>query len=123
MSGAFDGYEHVLPVRVYYEDTDFTGIVYHANCLRFFERGRPEFLREIGVEHAALLALPAPVAFAVTRLSIASRRAARVDDALEVTRPRSARTARIARDRVWARRARDGGRHARSRAGRAACAG
>ena len=44
-SGAFEGREHVLPVRVYYEDTDFTGVVYHANYLRFFERGRSEFLR------------------------------------------------------------------------------
>jgi acyl-CoA thioester hydrolase len=83
-SGAFDGLEHVLPVRVYYEDTDFTGVVYHANYLRFFERGRTEFLRAIGVEHAALLELPQPVAFAVTKLQIAYRRAARVDDALEV---------------------------------------
>jgi acyl-CoA thioester hydrolase len=105
MSGAFDGYEHVLPVRVYYEDTDFTGIVYHANYLRFFERGRTEFLREIGVEHAELLALPAPVAFAVTRLQVAYRRAARVDDALEVRtlyrRVTSARTGahqRVLRD-------------------------
>jgi acyl-CoA thioester hydrolase len=82
--GVFEGLEHVLPVRVYYEDTDFTGVVYHANYLRFFERGRTEFLRAIGVEHAALLALPQPVAFAVTRLQIAYRGAARVDDALEV---------------------------------------
>ncbi|HLY78778.1 MAG TPA: acyl-CoA thioesterase, partial [Caulobacteraceae bacterium] len=42
--GSFEGLEHVLPVRVYYEDTDFTGVVYHANYLRFFERGRTEFL-------------------------------------------------------------------------------
>jgi acyl-CoA thioester hydrolase len=83
-SGAFEGLEHVLPVRVYYEDTDFTGIVYHANYLRFFERGRTEFLRAIGVEHGALLALSQPAAFAVTRLQIAYRRAAQVDDALEV---------------------------------------
>src|SRR5579864_2635825 len=83
-SGAFEGLEHVLPVRVYYEDTDFTGIVYHANYLRFFERGRTEFLRDIGVEHAALLSLPQPAAFAVTKLSIAFRRAAKVDDLLEV---------------------------------------
>ena len=46
----FDGLEHVLPVRVYYEDTDFTGVVYHASYLRFFERGRTEFLRAAGVE-------------------------------------------------------------------------
>jgi acyl-CoA thioester hydrolase len=74
----------VLPVRVYYEDTDFTGVVYHASYLRFFERGRTEFLRAAGVEHAALLALPEPCAFAVTHISVDFRRAARVDDALEV---------------------------------------
>jgi acyl-CoA thioester hydrolase len=83
-SGSFDGHEHVLPVRVYYEDTDFTGVVYHANYLRFFERGRTEFLRAAGVEHAELLALPEPCAFAVTRISISYLRPARVDDALEV---------------------------------------
>jgi acyl-CoA thioester hydrolase len=83
-SGHFDGPEHVLPIRVYYEDTDFTGVVYHASYLRFFERGRTEFLRAIGVEHAALLELPEPCAFAVTRLSITYCKAARVDDALEI---------------------------------------
>jgi acyl-CoA thioester hydrolase len=83
-SGVFEGREHVLPVRVYYEDTDFTGLVYHASYLRFFERGRTEFLRAAGVEHAALLALPEPCAFAVTHISIAFKQAARVDDALEV---------------------------------------
>jgi acyl-CoA thioester hydrolase len=92
----FDGLEHVLPVRVYYEDTDFTGVVYHASYLRFFERGRTEFLRAIGVEHAALLELPEPCAFAVTRLAIVYRRAARVDDALEIrTRYRKGKGVRI----------------------------
>ena len=95
-AGAFDGTEHVLPVRVYYEDTDFTGIVYHASYLRFFERGRTEFLRAIGVGHAALLELPEPCAFAVTRLAIAFKLAARIDDALEVrTRYRAGRGVRI----------------------------
>jgi acyl-CoA thioester hydrolase len=83
-SGAFEGREHLLPVRVYYEDTDFTGVVYHASYLRFFERGRTEFLRAAGVEHAALLALAEPCAFAVTRINIAFKKAARVDDALVV---------------------------------------
>lgn len=83
-AGAFEGLEHVLPVRIYYEDTDFTGVVYHASYLRFFERGRTEFLRAIGVAHAALLELPEPCAFTVTRLCAAYRKAARVDDALEV---------------------------------------
>src|ERR1700722_14874984 len=94
--GAFDGHEPVLRVGVYYEDTDFTGVVYHANYLRFFERGRTEFLRAIGVEHAALLELPEPCAFAVTRLSIVYRRAARGDDALEIrTRYRKGKGVRI----------------------------
>jgi acyl-CoA thioester hydrolase len=83
-AGAFDGREHVLPVRVYYEDTDFTGVVYHANYARYFERGRSDFLRLAGVAHAELLAHEAPTAFAVTRLVIDFRRAARIDDALEV---------------------------------------
>jgi acyl-CoA thioester hydrolase len=83
-AGAFDGAEHVLPVRVYYEDTDFTGLVYHASYLRFFERGRTEFLRAAGVEHAKLLESADPAAFAVTRMRIDFRRAARVDDALAI---------------------------------------
>jgi hypothetical protein len=45
----------ILPVRIYYEDTDFTGLVYHANYLRYFERGRSDFLRVAGVHHSALL--------------------------------------------------------------------
>lgn len=47
-AGRFDGRDHLLPVRVYYEDTDFTGLVYHANYVRYFERGRSDFLRAIG---------------------------------------------------------------------------
>ena len=83
-SGAFEGLEHVLPVRVYYEDTDFTGVVYHANYARFFERGRSDFLRLTGVDHASLLDRPDPAAFAVTKITIEFRQAARIDDALEV---------------------------------------
>ena len=81
-AGWLDGREHVLPVRIYYEDTDFTGVVYHANYLRYFERGRSDFLRLVGVSHQALAAQDA--AFTVTRIEIDYRRAARVDDALEV---------------------------------------
>ena len=83
-SGVFDDGEHVLPVRVYYEDTDFTGVVYHASYLRFFERGRTESLRAIGIDHRALLERPDPAAFTVTRIAVEFRRAARVDDVLEV---------------------------------------
>ena len=83
-AGAFEGNEHVLPVRVYYEDTDLTGVVYHANYVRYFERARSDFLRLAGVNHASLLARDDPAAFAVTRITIAFHQAARIDDALEV---------------------------------------
>ena len=83
-SGRFDGKAHLLPVRVYYEDTDFTGVVYHANYLRYFERGRSEFLRLTGVSHAELRALDQPLAFVVVHMSIDFRKAARIDDALVV---------------------------------------
>ncbi|MBS0333040.1 MAG: YbgC/FadM family acyl-CoA thioesterase [Proteobacteria bacterium] len=73
-----------MPVRVYYEDTDFTGVVYHANYARYFERGRSDFLRVAGVAHAALLERDDPAAFTVTKLEIEFRRAARIDDALLV---------------------------------------
>ena len=83
-AGWMDGLEHVLPLRIYYEDTDFTGVVYHGAYVRFFERGRTDFLRIAGISHAALLERPDPLAFTVTRLAIDFRRAARIDDALEV---------------------------------------
>ena len=83
-SGRFEGKAHLLPVRVYYEDTDFTGVVYHANYLRYFERGRSEFLRLTGVSHTQLRALDKPMAFVVVRMCIDYRKAARIDDALIV---------------------------------------
>jgi acyl-CoA thioester hydrolase len=83
-SGWFEGREHVLPVRVYYEDTDFTGVVYHANYLRYFERGRSDFLRMAGVSHTDLLAHHEPTAFVVTRMEIDFKKPARIDDALLV---------------------------------------
>jgi acyl-CoA thioester hydrolase len=83
-SGQFEGKAHLLPVRVYYEDTDFTGVVYHANYLRYFERGRSEFLRLTGVSHTALRGLEQPIAFVVIRMTIDYRKAARIDDALVV---------------------------------------
>jgi len=82
--GWLEGREHVLPVRIYYEDTDFTGVVYHANYLRYFERGRSDFLRLAGVDHRMLLERPDPAAFAVTKIAVEYKRAARVDDALLV---------------------------------------
>jgi acyl-CoA thioester hydrolase len=83
-AGWFEGREHRLPVRVYYEDTDFTGVVYHANYARYFERGRSDFLRLAGVHHNELAARDDPSAFVVTRLAMDFVRAARIDDALLV---------------------------------------
>jgi acyl-CoA thioester hydrolase len=83
-SGLFDGKAHLLPVRVYYEDTDFTGVVYHANYLRYFERGRSEFLRLAGISHTQLRALDEPMAFVVARMEIDFKKPARIDDALIV---------------------------------------
>lgn len=83
-SGWLEGREHCLPVRIYYEDTDFTGMVYHANYLRYFERGRSDFFRVVGISHSALLALPEPTAFTIVRIELDYKRAARVDDALVV---------------------------------------
>ena len=76
--------QHWLKVRVYYEDTDFTGMVYHANYLRFFERGRSEFLRDAGVSHQALLDRADPAAFTLTSVHVDYRRAARIDDELMI---------------------------------------
>ena len=83
-AGRFEGRDHLLPVRVYYEDTDFTGLVYHANYVRYFERGRSDFLRLAGVHHAELLDRDDPAAFAIVRMELDFKRAARIDDALAV---------------------------------------
>ncbi len=97
---------HVLPVRVYYEDTDFSGVVYHASYLRFFERGRTDFLRLLGVGHAAMAAGAFGVAraFAVRTMTLDFRRAATIDDVLEVTTRRADLSgARIVLDQTIAR--------------------
>lgn len=74
---------HIFAVRVYYEDTDFSGAVYHANYLRFFERARTEFLRALGVDQFALFAREG-VGFVVRSLHIDYLKPARMDDHLRV---------------------------------------
>ena len=74
--------EFIFPVRVYYEDTDVAGIVYHANYLRFFERGRTEWLRELGIDQTILI--EQGLAFAVTKMNIDYIKPARFNDLLEV---------------------------------------
>lgn len=83
-AGRFEGRDHLLPVRVYYEDTDFTGLVYHANYVRYFERGRSDFLRMIGIGHAQLLDGDQPMAFVIAEMKLAFLKPARIDDALVV---------------------------------------
>ena len=82
LNGEIRGGHHVMSVRVYYEDTDFSGNVYHAAYLHFFERGRTEFLRAHGVHHSELA--KEGLAFAVRSMSIEFERAAHIDDMLVV---------------------------------------
>jgi acyl-CoA thioester hydrolase len=105
MSGsALDGEirdgRHVMSVRVYYEDTDFSGAVYHASYLRFIERGRTNYLRLLGVSHRALFeeaTSEAPgFAFVVRAMQIDFLKAARMDDLLEIaTTPQAVEGASI----------------------------
>ena len=74
----------VLPVRVYYEDTDAGGVVYYANYLKYLERARTEWLRTLGFEQRRLLE-DHGVVFAVHRVELAFARPARLDDELQVT--------------------------------------
>ncbi len=79
---------HSLAVRVYYEDTDFSGIVYHANYLRFMERGRSDYMRLLGVFQGDLFAEASAEApgfhFVVRAMQIDFLKPARIDDVLEV---------------------------------------
>lgn len=74
----------VWPLRIYYEDTDVSGVVYHANYLRFFERARTEWLRALGCSQERLRH-DAQAAFTITGLEVAFRQPARLDDELEAT--------------------------------------
>ena len=100
LGGAIRDGRHVLPVRVYYEDTDFTGIVYHASFLRFMERGRSEYMRKIGADHRELFEQAASEApgfsFVVRSMRIDYRKPAHMDDVLEiVTEPEDVKGASV----------------------------
>src|SRR5262245_40873968 len=91
---------HVMSVRVYYEDTDYSGVVYHASYLRFMERGRTNYLRLLGADQRALFEeteKEAPgFAFVVRSMQIDFLKPARMDDVLEiVTRPQEVKGASI----------------------------
>lgn len=103
LDGRIEAGRHLMNVRVYYEDTDFTGIVYHANYLRFMERGRTNYLRLLGTHHRELFAQAegeAPgFAFVVRAMAIDYLKPARMDDVLEiVTTPSEVKGASITLD-------------------------
>ncbi len=84
LAGVIEANAHHLKVRIYYEDTDFSGVVYYANYLKFFERGRSDFLRLLGVHHHEWAALPEPLAFAVAHVDVRYKAPARIDDIVTV---------------------------------------
>ena len=79
--GTIDGARHLFAVRAYYEDTDLSGIVYHANYLRWFERARSDLLRLLGIDQRAAVE-SGEGAYAVADLHIRYARPARLDDAV-----------------------------------------
>jgi acyl-CoA thioester hydrolase len=87
LDGRLHSASHALALRVYYEDTDFSGVVYHASYLRFLERGRTEWLRALGLGQRDLHETEA-VAFVVRRMTIDWLKPARMDDMLTIeTKP------------------------------------
>ena len=88
LDGEIRAGHHTMQVRVYYEDTDFSGAVYHASYLRFMERGRTNYLRLLGADQRALFdaaAKEAPgFAFVVRTMQIDFLKAARMDDVLDI---------------------------------------
>ncbi len=101
LSGEIRDGRHILPVRVYYEDTDFSGMVYHASYLRFMERGRTDYLRLLGADQRALFEQTekeAPgFAFVVRAMQIEFLKPAFMNDILEiVTEPYEVKGASIA---------------------------
>ena len=83
VEGRFDGTSHRFPVRVYFEDTDLSGVVYHANYLRYMERARSDMLRLAGIDQRSFQEA-GEGAYAVSSLAIRYVRPARLDDALVV---------------------------------------
>ncbi len=101
LAGRLTDFGHEQAIRIYYEDTDFSGIVYHASFLRFIERGRSDFIRLLGVHHHEMDAGDEKdrVAFAVRRMEIDYLKPARIDDLLIVeTRVEAIKGARMILD-------------------------
>ena len=83
LEGRFEGKVFIWPVRIYYEDTDLGGVVYHANYLRYMERARTEFFRALGIK-ASYLEDADPAAWALRKVQIEYLKPARFDDHIEV---------------------------------------
>lgn len=86
--GVIDGPRHLFAVRAYYEDTDLSGIVYHANYLRWFERARSDLVRLLGIDQRAAVE-KGEGAYAVADLRIRYARPARLDDAIVIESTRT----------------------------------
>ena len=85
LSGELTPAGHILTQRVYYEDTDFSGVVYHARYLHFMERGRTDYLRCLGIEQARMHAAEGEgLAFVVHRMEIDFKGSSRMDDILTI---------------------------------------
>ena len=82
--GWFEGRTHVFPVRVYYEDTDFSGVVYHANYLRFMEHGPFRVPAHVRRRPSGMFAAGEPLVWAVRRMTIDFVRPARMEEALTI---------------------------------------
>lgn len=90
-----------IEIRVYFEDTDFSGVVYHANYLKYFERGRTEALRSTGLGHRDLFEDEDPRVFTVRSIDVSYNKPARMDDILRVeTRLAELRGARMIFDQA-----------------------
>ena len=84
ISGIIKQKTHFFQIRVFYEDTDFSGIVYHANYLKFAERGRTNFLRFLGINHSDLINSDEPKYFVVYKMNSKFIGTSTIDDLLEV---------------------------------------
>lgn len=87
VNGEDGTHHHLLAMRVYFEDTDFSGLVYHGSYLRWCERGRSDFLRLLGNDHRALIEPHGdrePAAFVVRKMTLDYLKPARIDDVLTV---------------------------------------
>jgi len=84
LDGHFNGKVFILPIRIYYADTDLSGVVYHANYLQYMERARSEYFRAVGITKLADLEAEEPTAWALRKVELEYLRPARVDDLIEV---------------------------------------